>query len=451
MIGMLSHQMKSCKATSVLLFLILLLLITVNLPLNVARASSVRLNNLHYYLEGDSVRVILDDVELYFNATNGGEITEYYDLCVDPERNLANMSLIRDPPQRPLCSLTSSVFYLSRSSSYGTGFDMNAEVQVIGNSTDYVVLQTSSKLVNLNGQIAKDLQGHVLHVNSTWILFSDGHVFLERTLCALYGIEVPSGWGWYPLYVTRTLGFNSKATFYMFNTTDAFTTTADWNVVGTYSSLPVFPNDMNGIFGIAAPFSNVSLGGDEGHNIVLIYKYNELDIAEWKSDNYNGDVWQTGFGAKHIFEKSTRISTHKFCASIYFTHQMVSEQNVVEYAEEYKNAAVFPLFTCNITTNAPVFHRGDLIQVFLSVKSYYNLDFLRASHIANNSYGNLFQLGSYGPFSAPENFSVTNYMLLSNTVSQSAEYGNYTLTFQISSSLMVIAQNSTAIAITGSE
>lgn len=442
--------MEKSKQISETLFLALLALVLISLHLNVTPARSAKLTNPAYSLEGDNIRITLNDVELLFNATNGGEVTEYYDLSVDPERNLANMSLIQSPLS-PLCSLTSSVFFLSKQNCYGTGFDTNAEVRVTGNSSDYVILQTSSKLMNREGRIAKDLRGHVIHINSTWLFLNDGHIFLERILFAPNGANVPPRWSWYPLYMTRTLGFSTTGTFYMFNTTDAFTTTVDWGVIGSYGSLPVFPNDMNSIFGIAAPFSNASLGGDGGHNILLIYKYNELDISEWRSDNYNGDLWQTGFGAKHRFDKNTEISAHKFYASIHFTHQVVSEHDTVEYAKEYKDATAFPLFTCNITTNEPVFHRGDLIQVFVSGKSYYTLNLLKARLTAKNNYGELFLLRNYGPFTASENFSFTNHLLMNETISQNAKHGNYTLTFQILSSLnVVIAQNSTTITLTDS-
>lgn len=433
---------------SLIVLLLLFSYSTFLVPMTNAVTSSKE--SIQIFPDENGIRIVVRDIEFYFNATNGGEITEYFDLTVDPKRNLANMNLIQSP-LRPLCSLTSSIFFLNRQNCYGTGFDTNAAVRVAGNSTDYVILQTSSKLMNQEAQIAKDLGGHVIHINSTWLFFSDGHIFLERILCAPNGVNVPPGWSWYPLYMTRTLGFNSTATFYMFNTTDVFTTTIDWGVIGNYSDLPVYPNDMNSIFGIAAPFSNVSLGGDGGHNILLIYKYNGLDISEWKSDNYNGDVWQTGFGAKHIFDKNTRIPVHKFYASIHFTHQVVSEHDAVEYAKEYKNATAFPLFTCNITTNEPVFHRGDLIQVFVSGKSYYTLNLLKARLIAKDNYGELFLLRNYGPFTASEDFSFTNHLLMNETVSQNAKYGNYTLTFQILSSLaVVIAQNSTTITLTDS-
>jgi hypothetical protein len=123
----------------------------------------------------------------------------------------------------------------------------------------------------------------------------------------------------------------------------------------------------------------------------------------------------------------------------------------VEYAEEYKGATAFPLFSCNITTNKTVFHRGDLIQVFVSGKSYYALNSLKARLIVKNNYGQIILLRNYGPFNAPENLSFTNHLLMNETVSQKAKYDNYTLTFQILSPLaMVIAQNLTTITITDS-
>ena len=43
--------------------------------------------------ESDGIRVALSDFELFFNSSNGGEITEYFDLTKDPGRlrNLVNI------------------------------------------------------------------------------------------------------------------------------------------------------------------------------------------------------------------------------------------------------------------------------------------------------------------------------------------------------------------------
>jgi hypothetical protein len=438
---------KSRQISKTLVLAILVLILLGSYP-NLPPTRAVKLSNLSYSVEGENIRVTMNDIELLFNATNGGEITEYYDLSADPNRNLANMSLIQSP-LRPLCSLTNSVLYLTREECYGTGFDTNADVRVAGSSSNYVILQTSSELINKAGRIAKDLGGSAIHIDSTWLFLSDGHVFLERIFSASNGANL-SGWFWYPLYMTRTLGFDNTATFYMFNTTDAFASTLDWETLEYYNNAPVFPNDTNSIFGIAAPFSNTSLGGDGGHNIILTYKYNELGIKEWKSDNYNGNLWQTGFGAKYRFEKNTEIFTHKFYATIHFTHQDISERDTVEYAQQFKDITAFPLFSCNITTNKQVLHRGDLIQVFVSGKSYYALNLLKAKLIVKNSYGETILLQNYGPFNAPENFSFTNHLLMNEIVSQNAKYNNYTLTFQILTPLsMVIAQNSTMITVTG--
>src|SRR4030042_7198757 len=98
--------MKSLKV-SLMLLLLLLSYSTFLVRIKDASANSA---SIQVFPDGSGIRIVVRDIELYFNATNGGEITEYFDLTVDPSRsrNLVNM---RWKPFYNLLQLFASIFY----------------------------------------------------------------------------------------------------------------------------------------------------------------------------------------------------------------------------------------------------------------------------------------------------------------------------------------------------
>lgn len=434
-------------------FTVLLLLFSYSaflVPMTNAITSSK--DSMQVLSDENGIRIVVTDVELYFNASNGGEITEYYDLTVDPLRlrNLANMSLIQSH-QRPFCSLTTSLFYNPNTTiAYGTGPDSSATVKIIINETDYIILQTSSKVMGLSGRVISDGKNNPLYINSTWLIFSDGRIFLERMLHIKTPILVPSGWRWYPFYSTRTLGFNETGTYFMFNTTYSYTTTIDQaSYDNSYSSFATFPMDQNNVFGIAVPFADKQLGGDGGHNLIIVYKYEELNVSEWKSDNYNGPRWQTEFGAVHQFSNDTKFFSNRYQISFQLTHQPIDQFNITEYAEYFEEivSQVFPLNKIWLWPNKSTLTYGEHLMLKISGLTSYEFKSMTARFTILDEHNNILSSQFYGPFNS---FSFTNRTLLDTTIPPNVESGKYKFLFQVYSQLgILLGQNSTEISIIG--
>ncbi|UCC33145.1 MAG: hypothetical protein JSW53_05025, partial [Candidatus Bathyarchaeota archaeon] len=170
------------------------------------------------------IRVVAEgDFELYFNRSNGGEITEYFDLVTDPTRS-RNLVSLEWEPYANLLPLFSSIFYKPPNPDlvFSTGGDDEAELWLVGNNSEYAILQSSSRIMDRSGEIAKDAHGNIIYINSSWIIRHSGLVSVERTFYVPDHLRIPPGWRWYPFYLTRRTGFNDNATYYMFNTTYSY-------------------------------------------------------------------------------------------------------------------------------------------------------------------------------------------------------------------------------------
>jgi len=403
------------------------------------------------FLEDDGVRVVFNDVHLYFNASNGGEITEYYDLLVDPgrSRNLVNLNW---NPWNNLLPLFASLFYrphIYPEQFFSTGGDSNAMLRLISNTSQYVILQASSRIMSRFGQVAKDAYGNVIYVNSTWIIRDDSLVSVERTFFLPTYATVPSGWRWYPFYLTRRAGFGSDATFYLFNTTYAYSSVVNEATYRNFFDFyPVLPNDNKGVFGVAAPFYNTSIGGDGTHNILVAYKYNEfIGVDEWRSDNYHSDTNAiTEAGPVYEFREAKNFYTHVYHALVNFTHQPVNDKTLQDFASYYADhPSVALLMECSVTSNKDLYTPGDYIAFFGSGISYYNLTGLMAKFLVTNSLNRVVYQQNYGPGNivAGQTFNVT---LLAGTVQPFPD--DYTLSFQIFSQAgIMLTSNSKVITV----
>lgn len=440
--------MKPLKA-SLIILLLLVSYSTLHVPLRKASASSKE--NIQISLDKNGIRIVVRDVELFFNATNGGEITEYFDLTVDPHRS-ENLVNVKWAPYYNLLPLFTSLFYKPPNITLvlSTGGDPYAKLWLIGNTSEYAILQSSSRVIGRAGEIARDIRGDAIYVNSTWIVRDTGLISVERTFLAPSYATVPSGWRWYPFYLTRTSGFDYNCTFYMFNTTYAYASvvnqTSYRDLFGAFS---VLPNDTRHVSGVALPFSNTSIGGDGTHNILIAYKYDELtSISEWRSDNYysqRNNIVEGG--AVHEFSKATNISTHTYHMIVNFTHEPMDERSVQNFANYYANSPTIALpMECSVTANKDLYKPGEYYAFYGFGTSHYDLARLTAKlTVTNNSNQTVYQK-DYGPANiiAEQTFNLT---LLKGTVSPSP--GNYTIVFQILSPFgLVISSSSKTISVT---
>jgi hypothetical protein len=404
-------------------------------------------SNLNVYVENDGVRVVFSDVELFFNASNGGEITEYYDLLMDPDRssNLVNLGW---EPYGNLLPLFSSLFYLphvfGETVLFSTGGDNNAVLRVIANNSQYVVLQASSRIMNKLGQVARDANGNIIHVNSIWVIRNDGLVSVERTLSIPTYASIPSGWRWYPFYLTRNAGFYPNATFCLFNSTYVSSSIVNaTSYINYFEYYPVIPKDTEGVFGVAVPFCNTSIGGDGTHNIIIAYKYDELiGVDEWRSDNYYSDANSIlEAGSVYEFPEAFYFSTHTYHALVSFSHQQLNDQTLTEFADYYAdNPFIAPLMEVTVSSAKDTYTPGEYFAFLGSGVSYYNLADLIGKITVNNSLNNTVYQRNYGPGSttAGQAFSI---ILLSGTVQPLPD--DYTFIFQISSKDGVLIASST--------
>lgn len=399
--------------------------------------------------DAQGIRIIFKDSEFYFNATNGGEITEYYDLAVDPlrTRNLANISITGKLMGNLWPLFTTGLYQPYKGIDYTTGGDPMAIVELIEYNNNKIIIYTTSRMMNRAGNIVKDYNKNPVYVNTTWIFDKKtGLIFVERTLYIPTILNLSEGWRWYPFYFTRVKGFDYNGTFYMFNTSYSKTVVFnDKNYKNSYDNYPIFPSDPYCVFGIAIPFSNTSIEGDGAHNVIITYNYNELvKVSEWKSDTYNGNKLITECGAVHEYSDPINISTHTYHAVLHFTHKSINVGNVIKYAKYL--VSQFPLFEVNITTNNNTYHPGDFYTISASGISHYNLNNLTTKITASNNSGVYFER-KYGPqnYTKGEKFSI---VLFSGNIPINEPLGNRTFTIQIVSSTgAIIASDSTTISI----
>lgn len=376
----------------------------------------------------NGIRIVVGDVEFYFNRTNGGEITEYFDLTVDPFR-LNNLVNIGWKPYYNLLPLFTSLFYNPYTGSvFSTGGDPNAMVKLVANTSQYVILQTASKVMSRSGQVAKDAQGNAIYVTSTWILRGSGLVSVERTFLAKSNVTFPSLWRWYPFYLTRRSGFKYNGTYCMFNTTFAYSSVVNASsyrdIFGLYS---VLPKDERCVFGVALPFSNTSIEGDRTHNILVAYKYDELaNVDEWRTDNYysqGNDVTESG--AVYEFGEAVNVSTHTYHVLLGFTHQPIDETYLQSFATYYANdPTIALLMKCSISSNKDVYQIGDDYAFHGTGISYFNLTGVTARLTVRNSLNRVAYQRDYGPGSIMED-QTFNVTLLTGTIGPAPD--NYTL------------------------
>lgn len=398
----------------------------------------------------NGVRVVFSDVELYFNASNGGEITEYYDLYSDPlrSRNLVNISL--GHPFYNLFPLFTSCFYNPYNGIVlSTGGDSDATVALIANTSEYIILQSSSRIMSYSDLVAKDSEGNPIYVNTTWVMHSNGSIFIERTFYAQASVLISQGWRWYPFYLTRAMGFGQNGTFYLFNTTYMSThLVSDETYQNKYSHFPMIPADEREVFGIAVPFSNTTIGGDGGHSIIIAYRQRELmDANEWRSDNFHSAKHQvTESGPVHEFEEYLNVSTHTYHMQVKFTHQPVHDRTVKEIAVGFANyTRAWSLLECAVITEKTTYFPGEKLVIQANGTSYYNITNIIGKLLITDTNGEIAYTKHYGPtnLTGGQTFSK---ILFSQIVQPKP--GNYTTTLQIYSSAgILIALDSTAIKV----
>ncbi len=372
-----SRKLKVNKVVSFLVSLVILAsLIHIDLIVHVRFVHAEQAEGILTTRDSQGINVTLTNgFELYFNATNGGEVTRYYDLSNDPLRahNLvlpANQSY-QQPSPHNLYPLFSSILYNPNIENFravgSTGGDGNATLTILGNGTkdglDYVILQATTRIMDTGGGIFEDAHGNANYVKSTWLIRNDGLIFLERTLYTQGYAVIQGNYRWYPIYLIRTTGFNNDATFYLFNTTYAYRYNVSISTYkNDYANYPELPRDETGYFGVAAPFSNTSLGGDGTNNIILVYDLGiSSSITEWKSDSFTNANGRGGteFGAVHEFNVDYNITTETYRAMIALTHDPVSEKNVTAFAEYFSKNPVFPLVKPSLTANKVFYEFGE--------------------------------------------------------------------------------------------
>ncbi len=409
-------------------------------------------SGLDVYADNNGVRVVFSDVELFFNASNGGEITEYYDLSMDPNRtnNLVNMGW---EPYGNLLPLFASLFYkphvLGETVLFSNGGDNSAILNVIANNSQYAVLQASARIMNRQGEIARDVNGNTIYVDSLWVIRNDGLVSVERTISLPTYAIIPSGWRWYPFYLTRNAGFDTNATFYMFNSTFVSSSIGNHtSYVNYFEYYPVIPTDAQAVFGIAVPFSDTSIGGDGAHGIIVAYRHNELiGVDEWRSDNlYSDELAIAESGPVHEFSEPFQLSTHTYHSLVNFTHQKLDNQTLKDFAGYYaSNPFIAPLMEVTVSSAEDAYNPGEYIAFFGSGIAYRSLAGLMAKLVVQNPLNQTVYQQTYGPgtISGGQSFNVT---LFSGIVQP---YPNvYRFSFQIfSQDGALIASDSKVITI----
>jgi hypothetical protein len=432
------------KKTSEVTLLMLILIVSCSTFIFSVNAASRTVANIHVSQEANGIRIVVRDIDLYFNATNGGEITEYFDLTVDPyhSRNLVN---VKWAPYYNLLPLFTSLYYKppNITSVLSTGGDPYAKLWLIGNTSQYVILQSSSRIMSRTGEVAKDANGNTIYVNSTWIIRDTGLISVERTYIASSYATFSSGWRWYPFYLTRTATANYNLTFHMFNTTYVYASVVNAAIYrDSFSLFRLLPNDTRHVFGVVFPYSNTSIGGDGTHNILLAYKYDELaNVNQWRSDNYYSQRNNiTEGGAVYEFSEAVKVSTHTYHMLINFTHQSVDQETVRDFANYYAdNPFIASPIESSVTTNKDLYNPGQYYAFYGSGISHYDFTGISARLIVTDSLDRVVYQRSYGPgnIAAGQTFNLT---LLKGTVAPSPS--NYTILFQMLSKFGIVLSSS---------
>ncbi len=383
--------------------------------------------------DSNGIRVVAREVELYFNKTNGGEITEYFDLVLDPSRS-RNLANIRWSPWENLLPLFTSLFY--RAPEYAlvmsTGGDPDAKLSMIGNTSEYVILQSSSRIMSKSGSILKDINGNAVYVNSTWIVRDTGLISVQRAFLAPNPTNLSTGWRWYPFYLTRTATTAYSLTFHMFNTTYTHSAIVNPKIYkDSFSMFQPIPNDTRHVFGVAFPFSNASVGGDGTHNILIAYKYDEMiEADQWKSDNcYSTRSNITEGGAVYEFSQPTNISTHTYHMLVNFTHQAVDGEALQSFADYYaQDPSIAVPIECSTATSKDLYKPGDYYAFHALGISHYRLTRLIGRLTVTSSSNKVMYKQQYGPANtaAGQTFNLT---LLTGTVAPLPD--TYTVLFEI--------------------
>lgn len=413
-------------------------------------ASQADTNHSAGIMYPQGVRIVFNDAEFYFNASNGGEITEYYDLLADPprSRNLANISITGRLMGNLFPLFTSAIYNPYIESDYSTGGDPNASVNLVEKTNESIIVYTTSRMMNRSGLIVTNTAGYPVYINTTWTFDnSTGLIFVERTFSIPTSFNLQSGWRWYPFYFTRNAGFRYNGTFYFFNTT--YTKTVISNATSyqnIYNLFPIIPEDNKSIFGVAMPFSNASIEGDGTHNVIITYYYDFLNVSEWKSDTSNilPTYNITEAGAVHEFSEPVNIITHTYRAVVNFTHQQINESNVIGYAKYVDS--LYPLVELNLTTDNEVYYPGDAYTISVSGTSQYNLTNLTLKLVATNNSGIYFE-NEYGSKNYTKGETFSTVLFRGNISNESS--GNLTFTAElVSQTGAVEASDSKTVIVT---
>ena len=399
--------------------------------------------------DSNGIRVVAREIELYFNKTNGGEITEYFDLVVDPSRS-RNLANIRWKPWENLLPLFTSLFYKPPNVTLvlSTGGDPSAKLSLIGNTSEYAIIQSSSRIMDKSGQILKDVNGNAVYVNSTWIIRDTGLISVQRAFLAPNPTALSPGWRWYPFYLTRTATSAYSFTFHMFNTT--YTNSAIVNPTiykDAFNMFQPIPNDTRHVFGVALPFSNASVGGDGTHNILIAYKYDEMINADqWKSDNYYSTRNNiTEAGAVYEFSQPTSMSVHTYHLLVNFTHQAVDGEVLQSFADYYaQNPSIALPMECSTASNKDLYKPGDYYAFYVSGISHYRLTRLIGRLTVTSSSDKIMYKQQYGPANtaAGQTFNLT---LLTGVVAPLPD--TYTVLFEILSQSGIVVSSSSKMIV----
>lgn len=294
--------------------------------------------NSNVTIEEFGIRINVNDIELFFNSSKGGEITEYYDLSNDPNKtkNIVNLDIAQYEDIFPL--FTTFIWYNGSIALWSTAGSI-ARIELVNNTNDLIIIDVSSSLRNKKGIAYKP----PIKVYSRWIINkSTGLIQVDRAIDSM--ITLYDEGKFYPFYVTRILGYQNKyGTFYLFNSTYSYAhqiSHAEYKV--NWSSYPIFPK--GDVFGIASPFSNKTLGGDGTHNMIIVYKLNKEVNKEIRSDNYHdpagAKIEQFGITYWNLKRYREYLPQLRYSIFIYLTHDPINETNVQKYALLHENTSV---------------------------------------------------------------------------------------------------------------
>jgi hypothetical protein len=459
-----SKKLRINKIASIIVSLVILVsLIHLDLIFHVPFLRGEQVGAISFVSDSQGITVTLPgEFELYFNATNGAEITGYYDLKYDPYRN-NNLVLPSNQGFQPsngtqnlsplFCSGLYDPFVPNFKVDSTTGGDPNATLAILGsgtqNGTDYVILQATARIMDVGGGVFEDVHGNTIYVKSTWLIRSDGKMFVERTLYIPDYVVMPANYNWYPFYCIRTNAFDVSATYYLFNTTYAYTYSVTRQTYQeNWTALPELPSDNTGYFGIAGPFSSA----DGTNNIVLAYDLGLSNISEWKSDTFQSDKSGYGgdeFGAVHEFTSDCTITTQTYHAMIVLTHDPISENSIYSFAQNFSANPVFPITRPDLTTNKVYYENGEPFIVNVSATIDYNMANIDKTLILTDESGRTLWQEDFGVVNASQGESWPATQLLDTPLSAMIASGTYTFTFSLVSELgIVVGSSSTDVIVT---